>query len=128
MFTEGEIDRIGRSVEARTLPKCEWTHAAHFAAAMWVLTHPTLVAERDMPASADMNSCSEILPAFTCSLSCQTTVPEPMSRPWCLPLSIGPPLTMMAAYGFLFLTLWMIRVRTEILSRRAHTPVPRIAA
>ena len=53
-------------------------------------------AERDMPASADMNSCSEILPAFTCSLSCQTTVPEPMSRPWCLPLSIGPPLTMMA--------------------------------
>src|SRR5471032_321360 len=53
-------------------------------------------AERDMPASADMNSCSVILPAFTCSLSCQTTVPEPISRPWCLPLSIGPPLTAMA--------------------------------
>ena len=50
MFTEVDIDRIGRSVETRTLPKCEWTHAAHFAAAMWVLTHPNLVAERDMPA------------------------------------------------------------------------------
>jgi hypothetical protein len=50
MFTEADIDRIGRSVEARTLPKCEWTHAAHFAAAVWVLTHANLVAERDMPA------------------------------------------------------------------------------
>jgi len=50
MFTEADIDRIGRSVETRTLPKCEWTHAAHFATAMWVLTHPNLVAERDMPA------------------------------------------------------------------------------
>jgi hypothetical protein len=50
MFTEGDIDRIGRSVEARTLPKCEWTHAAHFAAAMWVLTRANLVAERDLPA------------------------------------------------------------------------------
>jgi len=50
MFTEADIERIGRSVQSRTLPKCEWTHAAHFAAAMWVLTHPNLVAERDMPA------------------------------------------------------------------------------
>ena len=50
MFTEADIDRIGRSVKARTLPKREWTHAAHFAAAMWVLTHPSLIAERDMPA------------------------------------------------------------------------------
>ena len=49
MFTEADIDRIGRSVEARTLPKCEWTHAAHFAAAMWILSHPNLIAERDMP-------------------------------------------------------------------------------
>jgi hypothetical protein len=27
----------------------------------------------------------------------------------------------MAGYGFLFLTLWMIRVRTEILNRRSRT-------
>ena len=50
MFTEADIDRIGWSVQTRTLPKSEWTHAAHFAAAMWILTHPNLVAERDMPA------------------------------------------------------------------------------
>jgi hypothetical protein len=50
MFTEADIDRIGRSVQTRTLPKCEWTHAAHFAAAMWVLTRANLVAERDLPA------------------------------------------------------------------------------
>ncbi len=52
-------------------------------------------AERDMPASAAMNSWIEILPALTCSESCQTTVPEPMSLPSCLPLSIGPPETTM---------------------------------
>jgi hypothetical protein len=49
MLTEVDIDRIGRSVEARTLPKSEWTHCAHFTAAIWALTHPKLVAERDMP-------------------------------------------------------------------------------
>ena len=49
MLTEADIDRIGKAVEARVLPKAEWTHAAHFAAAMWVLTHPRLEAERDMP-------------------------------------------------------------------------------
>ena len=37
------------------------------------------------------------------------------------PVFLWPLLIMMAAYGFLFLTLWMIRVRTEILNRRAHT-------
>jgi hypothetical protein len=36
-------------------------------------------AERDMPASADMNWCMVISPALTCSCSCQTAVPEPMS-------------------------------------------------
>ena len=37
------------------------------------------------------------------------------------PVFLWPLLCMMAAYGFVFLTLWMIRVRTEILNRRAHT-------
>jgi heme exporter protein C len=37
------------------------------------------------------------------------------------PVFLWPLLTMMAAYGFLFLTLWMLRVRTEILDRRART-------
>jgi heme exporter protein C len=37
------------------------------------------------------------------------------------PVFLWPLLTMMAGYGFLFLTLWMLRVRTEILDRRART-------
>ena len=48
-LTDKEIDRIGRGVLDRTLPKREWTHAAHFAAAFWVLTRPGMHAERDMP-------------------------------------------------------------------------------
>lgn len=38
MFTETEIDRIGEALAACALPKAEWTHAAHFAAAVWALT------------------------------------------------------------------------------------------
>jgi hypothetical protein len=45
-----EIDRIGRGVLERTLPKAEWTHAAHFAAAFWVIRRPDMDATRDMPA------------------------------------------------------------------------------
>ena len=45
---DAEIDRIGRGVLERTLPKAEWTHAAHFAAALWVLTRPDMDAVRDM--------------------------------------------------------------------------------
>lgn len=44
-----EIERIGRGVVERTLPKPEWTHAAHFAAAFWVLTRPDIDAVRAMP-------------------------------------------------------------------------------
>jgi hypothetical protein len=48
MFTEADIDRIGRGVEALTLPKPEWTHAAHFAAAVWILSRPDRNAEREL--------------------------------------------------------------------------------
>ena len=37
------------------------------------------------------------------------------------PVFLWPLLIMMAGYGFLFVTLWMIRVRTEILNRRSRT-------
>lgn len=37
------------------------------------------------------------------------------------PVYLWPFLTMMLAYGLLFLTLWTIRIRTEILNRRART-------
>ena len=47
--SDSEIELIGRGVLERTLPKPEWTHAAHFAAAFWVLTRPGMEATRDMP-------------------------------------------------------------------------------
>jgi hypothetical protein len=37
--TDEEIARIARGVFDLSLPKPEWTHAAHFAAALWVLRH-----------------------------------------------------------------------------------------
>ena len=50
-------------------------------------------AEREWPASAARKSCIVIWPPLACSCSCQTAVPEPMSLPFSLPLSIGPPVT-----------------------------------
>jgi hypothetical protein len=48
--SDAEIERIGRGLVERTLPKPEWTHAAHFAAAFWLLRRPDMHALRDMPA------------------------------------------------------------------------------
>src|SRR6185503_10805537 len=48
--SDAEIDRIGRGLVDRTLPKPEWTHAAHFAAAFWLLRRPEMHAFREMPA------------------------------------------------------------------------------
>jgi hypothetical protein len=48
-----------------------------------------------MPASAARNSLNFSVPALTCSDSCHTAVPEPMSLPWCFPFNIGPPVTTM---------------------------------
>lgn len=35
--SETEIIAIGRGLVDRTLPKINWTHAAHFAAALWLI-------------------------------------------------------------------------------------------
>lgn len=48
-LSDADIDRIGRGVVDRSLPKPEWTHAAHFAAALWLLAKPGGDAEREMP-------------------------------------------------------------------------------
>jgi len=48
--SDADIERIGLGVLTRTLPKPEWTHAAHFAAAFWLLTRPDRDAMREMPA------------------------------------------------------------------------------
>ena len=48
--SEAEIVRIGEGLAGRTLPRAEWTHAAHFAAALWLMRYrPDLDAPRDMP-------------------------------------------------------------------------------
>jgi hypothetical protein len=47
--SDADIERIARGVLDRTLPKSEWTHAAHFAAAFWILRQPHMNAVRDLP-------------------------------------------------------------------------------
>lgn len=47
---DAAVISVGERFAARTLPKAEWTHAAHFAAALWLLRcRPDLVAEEAMP-------------------------------------------------------------------------------
>jgi hypothetical protein len=48
--SDADIERIGEGLIARTLPGPEWTHAAHWAAAVWlVVKRPDLHPPRDMP-------------------------------------------------------------------------------
>jgi hypothetical protein len=49
-LTDAAIERIGRGLVDRTLPKPEWTHTAHFAAAFWLLRHAEHDAFAEMPA------------------------------------------------------------------------------
>ena len=47
--SDAEIEHIARGLIDRSLPKSSWTHAAHFAAAFWLLRAQGLLAVRDMP-------------------------------------------------------------------------------
>jgi hypothetical protein len=47
--SEAAIERIARSLVDRSLPKPEWTHAAHFAVALWLLRQRGLHAMTEMP-------------------------------------------------------------------------------
>ena len=48
--SENEIIRIGEGVCSCTLPRAEWTHAAHFAAALWLMRYrPDQEPSREMP-------------------------------------------------------------------------------
>ncbi|MEP7210407.1 MAG: hypothetical protein ABI740_06190 [Alphaproteobacteria bacterium] len=48
--SDAEIERIGGGLLDRTLPGAEWTHAAHWAAAVWLIVRRSdLHAPRDMP-------------------------------------------------------------------------------
>jgi len=44
-----DITTIGTGLVDRTLPKEAWTHAAHFAAAFWLLKHPDIDPFLEMP-------------------------------------------------------------------------------
>jgi hypothetical protein len=45
-----DIERAARGVLDRSLPKVEWTHAAHFAVTLWLLRHrPDPALEARMP-------------------------------------------------------------------------------
>lgn len=48
-YTDIDIERIARGLIDRSLPKREWTHAAHFAAALWLLRARGALALRHMP-------------------------------------------------------------------------------
>lgn len=47
--SDAAIERVARGLLDRSLPKSEWTHATHFAAALWLLRRPGMDPERDMP-------------------------------------------------------------------------------
>jgi hypothetical protein len=48
--SDDEISAIGRGLLDRTLPKTVWTHAAHFAATLWLLQcRPEVEISREMP-------------------------------------------------------------------------------
>ncbi len=48
--SEAEILRIGEGLMAASLPKDEWTHGAHFAAALWLMRYrPDLEPASAMP-------------------------------------------------------------------------------
>ena len=47
--SEAAVEYIGLHLLDRTLPKAQWTHAAHFAAAFWLLRRPGVDVVRDMP-------------------------------------------------------------------------------
>jgi hypothetical protein len=48
--SEADVTHIGEGLIARSLKKEEWTHAAHFAAALWLMRYRTdLVPSQAMP-------------------------------------------------------------------------------
>lgn len=49
LLTDTGIDHVALGLIDRSLPKSEWTHAAHFAAALWLLKRGGVRAMREMP-------------------------------------------------------------------------------
>lgn len=48
--SEAEMVRVGEKFLDRSLPKPEWTHAAHFAVSLWLIRHrPALDLDQELP-------------------------------------------------------------------------------
>ena len=48
--TDDAVARVGEGLLRADLPKAEWTHEAHLAACLWLLTErPDIDVERDLP-------------------------------------------------------------------------------
>ena len=47
--SDKELERIAKGVTECTLPKPDWTHGAHFAAALWMLSEPDRDTFAEMP-------------------------------------------------------------------------------
>ena len=47
--TDADLKYIADGIRSHTLPKSEWTHAAHFAAALWLFEDPNCDPFNDMP-------------------------------------------------------------------------------
>ena len=48
--SEADIQRVGEKFLDRSLPKPEWTHAAHFAVTLWLIRErPSLDLDRHLP-------------------------------------------------------------------------------
>ena len=45
-LAEADIERIAAGVLDLTHPYAEWTHAGHFAAALWLLRHPDVLRQQ----------------------------------------------------------------------------------
>ena len=48
-LSDSDIETIGKGLVDRTLPRAEWTHTAHFAAALWLFKAPDIDPFVDMP-------------------------------------------------------------------------------
>jgi len=46
-----DFEALAHALIGCTLPKTDWTHEAHFAAALWFIRHPERDAEREMPST-----------------------------------------------------------------------------
>jgi hypothetical protein len=48
---DAAVRHVGEGLLARSLPRDDWTHAAHLASCLWLIVErPDIAPERDLPA------------------------------------------------------------------------------